>query len=277
MLDRLRPLAAVIALAIPAVLPPAPATADGFTVIDDVVQIRLLPGWRDGTGRHMAALRIDLAPGWKTYWRSPGEGGIPPLFDWSRSDNLREVALHWPTPHAFEQLGLTSIGYRDRLILPIEVTPARPGAPITLDAALTIGVCQDICLPVERDLRVTLPANGGAPDPLIRAALADRPLTAAEAGLTGLACALNPMPDGVRISARLDLPPGPGREAVVFEPADPGIWVSDAVVRREGSHLTANAEMVPETAVPIMIDRSRLRVTVIGQDRAVTATGCPAP
>lgn len=255
---------------------PDAARAAGFTVLDDVVRIALLPGWREPSGRHVAALRVDLAPGWKTYWRAPGEGGIPPVFDWSGSENVQGVALHWPTPHAFEQLGLTSVGYKTRLILPVEITPRLAGAPIRVAVDLQIGVCEDICLPVARTIRAVLPEPGAA-DPLISAALADRPLTGAEAGLRGLSCALAPIEGGLRITARLDLPDTGGREAVVFEPDDPGIWVSDAKVVRDGRMLTAGADMLPPRSVPLVLDRSTLRVTVVGQDRSVTVEGCPAP
>lgn len=255
---------------------PDAARAAGFTVLDDVVQIALLPGWREPSGRHITALRIDLAPGWKTYWRAPGEGGIPPHFDWSASDNVQGVALHWPTPHAFDQLGLTSVGYKTQLILPVEITPAQADAPIRVAVDLQIGVCEDICLPVSRTIRADLPDRGAA-DPLILAALADRPLTAAEAGLRGLTCTLSPIKNGLRITARLDLPDTGGREAVVFEPDDPGIWVSDADIRRDGRALTASADMVPPRSTPLVLDRSTLRVTVVGRDRSVTTQGCPAP
>lgn len=246
-------------------------------MLDDVVQITLLPGWREASGRHIAALRIDLAPGWKTYWRAPGEGGIPPVFDWSGSINVQGVALHWPTPHAFDQLGLTSIGYETRLVLPLEFTPARPDAPIRVAADLQIGVCEDICLPVSRTIRAELSPDARAVDPAISAALADRPLTAAEAGLRSLTCTLSPVEDGLAIVARLDLPDTGGREAVVFEPADPGVWVSDSAISREGRILTARAEMIPPEAIPLVLDRSTLRVTVVGRDRSVAVQGCPAP
>ena len=64
--------------------------------LDEVVSASVLTGWRMENGHHMAALRITLAPGWKTYWRAPGEAGIPPRFDWTGSDNLSAVTVHWP-------------------------------------------------------------------------------------------------------------------------------------------------------------------------------------
>ncbi|MFY8145805.1 MAG: protein-disulfide reductase DsbD domain-containing protein, partial [Rhodobacter sp.] len=63
---------------------------------DDLLSAEVLPGWRTEQGTHMAALRLTLAPGWKTYWRSPGDAGIPPLFNWSGSQNLSGVRVHWP-------------------------------------------------------------------------------------------------------------------------------------------------------------------------------------
>jgi DsbC/DsbD-like thiol-disulfide interchange protein len=74
-------------------------------------------------GGHMAAVELQLAPGWKTYWRSPGDAGIPPSFDWSGSENVKSVRLHWPAPEVFEANGMQTIGYHERLVLPVEITP----------------------------------------------------------------------------------------------------------------------------------------------------------
>ncbi len=71
----------------------------------------------------MAAFEITLEEGWKTYWRSPGDAGIPPRFDWENSHNLDGVALHWPRPAVFESFGTQTIGYSEKLILPVELTP----------------------------------------------------------------------------------------------------------------------------------------------------------
>jgi DsbC/DsbD-like thiol-disulfide interchange protein len=57
----------------------------------DMVQIRILPGWSRDDGSHMAALHLILAPGWKTYWRAPGDAGIPPMMDLEGSDNLSDI------------------------------------------------------------------------------------------------------------------------------------------------------------------------------------------
>lgn len=275
---RLAPPAAATALA--AVLGlslPAQGAAQGFTVVEDVVQLALLPGWRTDRGTHMTALRVDLAEGWKTYWRAPGEGGIPPVFDWGGSANVGGVTFHWPRPVVFDQLGLKSVGYLDQLVLPMEVNPRDPSRPIVVDASVQIGVCEDICIPVTLDVRADLPAGVTTPDPVIRAALADRPMTAAEAGVGHVSCAVDPIADGLRVTARIDLPALGGGEAVVFEATDASLWISEAAVTRDGGRLTARADFVPESGRPFALDRSGLRLTVIGGGKAVDLRGCRAP
>jgi len=110
-------------------------------------------------------LEIELAPGWKTYWRSPGESGAPPRFDWSGSENLAEVGIAWPAPHSFEAFDLWSHGYVDRVILPIAARPAVPGQAMMARLALDYQVCREICIPVYAEFSLTLPAGPAASTP----------------------------------------------------------------------------------------------------------------
>ncbi len=243
---------------------------------NDMVAVSLLPGWRTEQGTQLAAIRFTLAPDWKTYWRSPGDAGIPPMFNWSGSENLRSVALHWPRPHVFHVNGMKSIGYKTELVLPVELTPIDPARPILLRGAIDLGVCRDICVPASVSFAAELAGLGG-PDPAIRAALADRPETSTEAGLSGIGCEVEPIADGLRITATLALPPVGGTETVVFEPHAGSVWVSEAEVSRAGGLLIASADLVPDSGEPLMLNRSRMTLTVLGRDRAVEITGCPAP
>ena len=242
----------------------------------DLLGAELLPGWRDANGRHMAALSITLSPGWKTYWRSPGEAGIPPVLDFAGSSNLQAVRLHWPSPAVFDVNGYQTIGYHDRLILPIEVTPQRAGQPVDLHLTVDMGVCRDICVPAHLDLEATLLVDG-TPDPAIRAALAAGPAAAADRGLTAIDCTLAPITDGLALTTRITIPALGRAEAVVIEPADASIWVSRSDTSRAGGTLTAQTDLVPSNGQPFALDRSALRITVIGDTGAVEVTGCPAP
>ncbi len=122
-------------------------------------------------GRVQLGLEIALEPGWKTYWRSPGEGGMPPRFDWQGSVNLAELSVAWPAPQRFEIGGMESVGYSDRVILPLDAKLARPGAPLAVKLALRYAVCREICMLVEANLALDMPA--AAPQAEARSAHAE--------------------------------------------------------------------------------------------------------
>jgi DsbC/DsbD-like thiol-disulfide interchange protein len=246
------------------------------TTQDDVLQATLRPGWQMENGAHMAALDLALAPGWKTYWRSPGEAGIPPSFDWSGSTNVKSVHLHWPAPTVFESNGMQTIGYHDRLLLPIEVTAVDPSLPVKLAITVDLGVCDEICLPANLALGADL-LPPGAPDGDIRQALAQQATAAAEAGVTDVSCAVDPIADGLRLTARLRMPDPGTPEVVAFETADPGVWVAESVTQREGGDLVTMTELVPPEGAPFMLDRSGVVITILSQGQAVEVRGCPAP
>ena len=249
--------------------------AHGMTQ-DELLQANLLPGWRMDSGHHMAGLSLALAPGWKTYWRSPGEAGIPPEFDWSGSQNVKAVYVHWPSPVVFHTNGMQTVGYDGGVILPLEVVPEVPGQPVVLRARVGMGICKDICMPAEVLVSADLVAPGADPGG-IRAALKAQPASAAQAGVGRVACAVEPIADGLRLTATVEIATQGGEEALVMEPADRSIWVGEAVTSRQGGTLISVAEMVAATGAPFALDRSSLRLTVLGGARAVQIEGCPAP
>jgi DsbC/DsbD-like thiol-disulfide interchange protein len=119
-------------------------------------------------GRPQLGLEIALEPGWKTYWRAPGDTGIPPAVDWSKSKGVAAFDLRFPAPARFGEEGVRSIGYTAPVILPIDVRLADPRQPATLDLEVQIGICHDICVPVFAHLEATLAATA----PVDAAALA---------------------------------------------------------------------------------------------------------
>ena len=268
MLKRLIHSALSLALLLSATL----ANAGGFSP-EDVVKVDILPGWRTAKGTHMSALRVQLEPGWKTYWRAPGQSGIPPRFDWAGSRNLGAVKFHWPTPQVFNENGLQTIGYKNQLILPMELTPKQRGGDIILRAEVELGVCEDICIPVSLRIAANLD-NYQQRDRRIRAAMSDRPATAKEARMRAISCAVEPISDGLRLTAQIDMPQLGADEIAVFELPDQTIWVSEATTRRQGGSLLAVSEMVPPSNKPFLLDRSQVRITVMAAGRAVEIWGC---
>lgn len=250
---------------------PGPVSAQN---VDNVVQARLLQGWRKSDGTHIAGLHITLESGWKTYWRSPGDAGIPPLFDLSESGNLASSSVLWPRPDVFYQSGMRSIGYHDQVTLPLSLTPHRKGEDITFTARVDIGVCKDICVPKTLTVSAILPASGRKRDARIVAALADRPLNGKQAGARNVTCRIEPTSDGVRITTNFKLAPLGGKEDVVIETANPLLWVGEAVVARDGHSMTAQANIQHVEGAPFIINRDGVRITVLGKSQAVDISGC---
>ncbi len=148
-----------MALACSGALPSAAQTgAPPLTYEAPHTRIRLLTAGtveRDGQTRSVAAIEILLEPGWKTYWRTPGEG-IPPSFSWDESANLKAAEVLWPAPVRFREIEGTSIGYKSRLVLPVLVTPDAEEKPVSLNLAIAYGICKDICMPVEAQLSLDM-------------------------------------------------------------------------------------------------------------------------
>lgn len=249
----------------------AAAPAGAESPPENLVRAELLGGWRTAEGVQMAGLRLVLAPGWKTYWRAPGDAGIPPAADWTGSDNLAAVRLHFPRPEVFEVSGLRTLGYARDVVLPIEITPADPTRPVALEGEIALGVCAEICVPVTLRLSAPLPMPGG-PDGAITAALAARPDPVAP----GRRCQVEPLNDGLRLTAVIDHPPIGPAEVAVIETDDPRVWVSEAMVTREGGALTVTADLVPPEARPFALDRGKVTITLIAGPAAVEIRGCPA-
>ena len=254
-------------------LMPAPALAqfEGRSV-DEVVQVSLIEGWRIDDGRHMAGIRIVLAPGWKTYWRAPGEGGVPTVLRLRSAEGIDGMAIHWPRPEVFFANGIRSIGYRDDVILPVEFALSGAG-PHRLEGRLDLGVCRDVCMPVTLDLTGDLLPDTTR-DSDLGAALSDRPLTAVEAGAGEARCTVEPISDGLRVTVTATVPPTGNDETLVVEHRDPQIWVSEARTRRDGSTVTGVADVVPADHGPFAMNRSDLRITLIGSQMAVELDGC---
>lgn len=241
--------------------------------------LRLLPGWRQADGGHVAGLEIRLPRGWHTYWRSPGAAGIPPSFDWSGSTNLRSVRIEWPHPEVFDSFGTRTIGYRDSVLLPILVEPLDRGRPVELRLLLEFGVCKDICMPAQGEVAARLgpevvPPAARAP---IERALSRRARGPGEAGVEAVRCSFAPNGSGLDLAATVRLrAPSERMTAVIEATARPDLWIGAASARTRGDVVTARARIEAPGTVPV-IDRSTLRVTLIEPGRFVQIDGCRYP
>jgi DsbC/DsbD-like thiol-disulfide interchange protein len=238
----------------------------------DAASIDVLRGWREADGTHMAAFRITLADGWHTYWRSPGDAGVPPAFHWVGTRNVDAVNFHWPIPDVQVQNGMRTLVYTDQVTIPITVTPKNDGT-IWLKGKAEIGVCKDICMPTTLRFDGRLP-KVGARDGQIAAALVEQPLSAREAGAKRPVCTITPADDGVVLTASVTLPKRGAREISVIEVGNPNVWVSEAKTTRSGSTVSATATLLEINGKPFSINRSGVVMTVLAGGHAVEVRGC---
>ncbi len=244
-------------------------------VQENFLRYEVLPGWRQADGTHMAAVRLTMAEGWHTYWRSPGDAGIPPQFRFGPSSNLTSFAVHWPVPEIFQDNGFNSVGYEGEVILPLRLRPETEGQPIGLKGEIQIGVCEEICVPVWLEIDATL-SVAGQPDTDIQSALKSRPLTGREVGAGRASCTVEQITDGLRLTAVMDFPALSGREFAVVEYEERSIWISEARIERQGNTLTAIADMVPTDGKPFLLKRDGLVFTVLSDGKSVELSGCGA-
>ncbi len=247
-----------------------PATAGKD--VGTVISAQILSGWETPTGTHVAGLHLRLSDGWKTYWRTPGDAGIPPQFNWAGSTNVADVKVHWPRPKVFKQNGTHSLGYMHEVVLPITITPKSSAAPVHLKGKIDLGVCENICVPATLHIDSGLPARA-TPEP-IRAALAAQPRTAKSAGVGRVTCHADPITDGLRLTVNVDVSSLGTSEFAVIELPDPTIWVSEATVARATNSLSAVSDLVPPNAAPFMLNRSQVRITLLSENQAIEINGC---
>src|SRR3954470_22915793 len=126
--------------------------------------VRLLAGSRSGAVL-LGGVAIQLQPGWKTYWRTPGDSGVPPRFDFSKSDNVEAVTVLWPAPKKFDDgAGGTALGYKQQVVLPLRIVAKNADKPVTLRAQVSYAVCDKLCIPVEANAELAFASVASTED-----------------------------------------------------------------------------------------------------------------
>jgi DsbC/DsbD-like thiol-disulfide interchange protein len=133
--------------------------------------VRLLAGSRSGAVL-MGGIAFQLEPGWKTYWRTPGDSGVPPRFDFSKSENIEAVTVLWPAPMKFDDgAGGYSLGYQTQVVLPLRIVAKNADKPVTLRADINYAVCEKLCIPVEASAELAIASVASTEDSALFAAL----------------------------------------------------------------------------------------------------------
>lgn len=272
MLEHLLAGAALLATA----LCPLGAAAQVMVSTDQsFVEAELVAGARAPGEDRVAGLSLSLADGWKTYWRSPGETGVPPSFDWSGSSNLASAEVLWPRPELFESFGMQTVGYSRAVTLPLRLVPEDPTRPMELRLKASLGVCRDLCVLEEIELDETIDPNETEAAGQVARALDAVPGGPADTGLTTASCRIVGAGFERRLEARLSFAQ-PLSAPIVLVEGPEMVWIGETKALTEGGDLIVSAaiEMLDADA---WIDRSDLRITVLDGPFAADIRGCAAP
>ncbi len=121
-------------------------------IIDEHTKSRLFVGGYDKEkGILHLGWQVSLKDGWKTYWRSPGEAGLPPRWEWSETKNIRTISVNWPRPELHHIFGMDTYTYHNEVILPIDLEIADKTKAVSIALNLQYLICADICIPQEGD------------------------------------------------------------------------------------------------------------------------------
>lgn len=133
-------------------------------------QVRLIAAKKRSYGGKnllFAGLHLRLDKKWKTYWRSPGDAGLPPHFDWSASRNVKSLRVLWPGPARYADPFGASIGYENEVVFPLAVEPVDAAKRVQIVMNFSFAVCKDICAPAEAKLKLTLGVDATPHEPLL--------------------------------------------------------------------------------------------------------------
>jgi DsbC/DsbD-like thiol-disulfide interchange protein len=230
--------------------------------------VRLLAGSRSGAVL-LGGISIQLQPGWHTYWRTPGDSGVPPHFDFSKSDNVEAVTVMWPAPIKFDDgAGGTALGYKQQVTLPLRIVPKSADKPVTLRADINYAVCDKLCIPVEASAELAFASVASTEDSNLSEALNTvpkpanvgdpNPLTIRDVKREGKANVLVDVsaPDGKEVSLFVEGPTPDWALPVpkLLEHSPPGV-----------KRFAFELDGLPPGASP---DGAALKLTLVGGDRA---------
>lgn len=226
----------------------------------------------DDAGNVRAALQIEPAPGWITYWREPGDSGIPPQLTIASGSNLALERIDYPVPVSMSIGNINDIGYDRPVVLPLAFSVVDKARPVELKADVFIGLCKNICIPFQTSFNLLIEGKGQstAEETTILAAAAGALPQAPtdDFGITGFTLAED------RKNLRLDLrlPEGVSAAEQVIVTGPPGY-----VFARRDKSVAENGMLaldIPITRLPANYDPKGKRwgLLVVAGGRAMETT-----
>lgn len=259
----------LLAAALVGLLPsPLHAQDTSAWVAENHVSVRLLAGSRNGSVL-LGGVSFKLDPGWKTYWRTPGDSGIPPRLDFSKSDNVEAVNILWPAPKKFDDgAGGFSLGYHNQIVVPLRIVLKNPDKPMTLRAQIVFAICEKLCVPVEANVELPFVSVASTQDSALGAALdaVPKPANIGDPNPLTIRDVKRSGPKSVQV----DVVAPDAKDVALFVEGPTPEWALP--IPKLASHEAQNVQRfvfdldgVPEGASP---DGAALKFTLVGSDRA---------
>ena len=224
-------------------------------------EARLISGGEAPLGGLLAGVEIRLAPNTLTYWRNPGEAGVPPIFNFEGSENLQTAKVLYPAPSLLSEGGVMAYGYEDKVIFPVLVTPRDAAKPVTLKYKLDYATCEKICVPAKADGELLLQKQGGSSQADIQAALGRVPKTATLGDFAPLAI-LSLMRSADAPTPTFDVMVAASEAADLFAEGPDAVYL--AVQKSGERHFTVKAQDVPAD-----MKTAQLKLTLVTKSAAI--------
>ena len=230
--------------------------------------VRLLAGSRSGAVL-LGGIAFQLQPGWKTYWRTPGDSGVPPRFDFSKSENIEAVTILWPAPTKFDDgAGGHSLGYKNQIVLPLRIVAKNADKPVTLRADINYAVCEKLCIPVEANTELAFASVASTEDSALFAALDTVPKPASIGDPNPLT--IRDVKRDGKSSVLVDVATPDAREVSLFVEGPTPDWALPVPTLLEPSppgvkRFSFELDGLPPGAKP---EGAALKLTLVGGDRA---------
>ena len=236
--------------------------------------VDIIRGWRQSDDIHIAAINIKLEDGWKTYWRVPGIGGIAPILNWEKSKNIKNISQIWPTPNIYYEYGLQTIGYKDELLLPLQIQPIDKKQPIHLSITIDFGICSDVCVPIQTAVEERLPERTSIGKKNILDTLEKAILSGKKSPFKIVKCNIVPIKDGFEVNAFFEGLASFDKDTlgVVEYPVKQNGWINQKASLISSNQLSVHAIVYNKSIH--FIDRSDLTLTIFTKNKAFEFDGC---
>jgi DsbC/DsbD-like thiol-disulfide interchange protein len=234
--------------------------------------VRLIAGSAPDGDPMRAGVEIRLKSGWHTYWRYPGDAGVPPRFDFAASQNLKSVEVLWPAPQRIPEQGLVAIGYTGDVILPVVIVPQIKGEPVKLRLKLDYAVCETLCVPAEAKAELVLTGGPSSHDARLAAAEARVPKKTALGEGSALAVkSVRREATGGRPRILVDVAAPPAAEIALFAEGPTADWALPVPAAVDGAPKGLQRFAFELDGAPpgASYDAARIVLTAVAGDAAI--------